>query len=221
MIKLTLSFKGRPLSVHPFEGPTLIVGRDPDCDIVIDSLAVAPRHARLHADDSGVTLHRLDDGYQLLCNGRQVESVRISEGARILVGKHTLTLDTHADETVLLPLLPEPSAARPSAASGIEAPAYIQIQGGQLIGEIIHLTRSVVRLTRIGGDEVIVTRREHGYCLARIGEANLVYVGREAVEGDTEVTLANGVEIEIDGVRCQFFGPDPEPDPEPDPKPSG
>jgi len=47
VFKLTLLFRDKLLQVHHLsEGETLI-GRDPACGIHIDSLAVAPLHARL------------------------------------------------------------------------------------------------------------------------------------------------------------------------------
>jgi Inner membrane component of T3SS, cytoplasmic domain len=206
MFELALSFKGRPLSVHPLRESRLLVGRDPGCDLVIDSLAVAPQHLALQGLDGRVVLVALTADYPVLRNGRRVVHAVLEDGDRIQVGKHTLTFAERvqasdpappADSTAVLP-------APPPRASGA-AEAYLQIQSGPHIGEILILARAVTRLRRLGGTGVIVIRREGGYALARLGESNRVIVDRELVLEDQEVPLTHGASIEIDGLRCQFF----------------
>jgi pSer/pThr/pTyr-binding forkhead associated (FHA) protein len=209
MLKLTLSFKGRPLRVHPIAGPRLVVGRDPGCDLVIDSLAVAPRHLALQMVEGRVVLAALTATHPVLRNGVRVAHALLEDGDRVLVGKHTLSLSAVVESPAQQPratlerprTAPEPSTS--GAGAGVEA--YLQVQSGRRIGEILTLIRVVTRLRRIGGTEVIVRRRDWGYALSRLGEANRVTVGREPVLGGQEVPLTHGVAIEIDGVRCQFF----------------
>ncbi len=69
----------------------------------------------------------------------------------------------------------------------------------------------MTRLKQIGGTEVIVTRRGECYRLARIGEANHVEVAGQLPQGALEVALSNGVRIDVDGTRCQFFDPAADP----------
>ena len=92
MLKVTLSFKGRPLRVQPMAGPRLVVGRDPGCDLVIDSLAVAPRHLALQMVEGRVVLAALTATHPVLRNGVRVAHALVEEGDRVLVGKHTLSL---------------------------------------------------------------------------------------------------------------------------------
>jgi hypothetical protein len=207
MAKLTLSFKGRLLAVHWLDRPTLTIGRDPDCEIVIDSLAVAPRHAQIRQDGETFALVALEREHRVYRNGDRVEQATLAEGDMILVGKHTLSYSEVAPEAVLLARPPAPQRARSheTAESGDTVPVYLQIQSGPRLGHIVPLTRAVTRLTPIGGNEVIVTRRDRGYVLSRIGEANRVYVGRRALRGNEEVPLVKGCLVEVDGTRCQFF----------------
>ncbi len=209
MYELALSFKGRPLSVHPIEGPRLIVGRDPGCDLVIDSLAVAPQHLALQVVDGRVVLAALTAEFPVLRNGVRVAHALLEQGDRILVGKHTLAFSMRVEESVQEPSvragLPQIRSDRSRSGADGLAGAYLQVQSGRYIGKILTLTRSVTRLRRIGGTEVIVSRRDWGYGLSRMGEVNRVYVGRDQVLGYQEVPLTHGTCIEIDGVRCQFF----------------
>lgn len=215
MAKLTLSFKGRLLAVYRLERPILRIGRHPDCDILIDSLAVAPRHAEIRQDGESLVLVALDPERRVYRNGTPVESAVLAEGDLILIGKHSLSFSEAAPEAVLMPLATAPQRPHKelSPDSDESAPVYLQIQTGPRIGQIIPLIRSVTRLTQIGGHEVIVARRDGHYVVTRIGEANEVYVGRQAVQGAEEVALVNGAPVEVDGTRCQFFCPG-DPDPE-------
>lgn len=207
--RLALSFKGHPLSLHPIVGPRLIVGRDPGCDLVIDSLAVAPQHLALQVVDGRLVVVALTAEHPVLRNGVRVAHAALDEGDRLLVGKHTLSLVRRGEESVPQARPesegPRPGRAQPPSKARGFVDAYLQIQSGRRIGEILTLTRVVTRLHRVGGDAVIVSRRDRGYVLSRLGEANRVSVGGEPVLGDQELPLAHGTSIEIDGVRCQFF----------------
>lgn len=207
MSKFTLSFKGRLLSVHPMDHDTLLVGRDPECDIVIDSLALAPHHARLVQTEDGVRLENLNEETGVYVNGKRVEVAQLRDGDLILIGKHTLTFSDRGQESILSPraMMPRPNERDEPSEPPVVAPGFIQVQSGALIGEILTLSRAVTRLTRIGGGEVIITRRGGGFVLTRFGDANVVYVGRQAILDDSEVPLEDGVSIEIDGTQCQFF----------------
>ena len=178
MFKLTLSFKGRLLSAYPLGGRRLIIGRDPGCDLVIDSLAVAPRHVALEVVEGRVALTALTPGFPVLRNGGRVQDALLKAGDRLLLGKHTLTLTDASGEAIpearITPLGIPPRESVPEAATPA---AYLQVQSGRHIGEILILTRAVTRLRRIGGTEVIISRRDLGYVLALMGEANRVYVG--------------------------------------------
>lgn len=209
MLKLTLSFKGRPLRVHSTADPRLVVGRDPGCDLVIDSLAVAPRHLALQMVEGRVVLAALTATHPVLRNGVRVAHALLEDGDRVLVGKHTLSLSAGGEAPPQQPRATlggtriVPKSSPPGPEKAVEA--YLQVQSGRHLGKILTLDRAVNRLRRIGGTEVMVIRRDGGYVLSRLGEANRVYVGRDQVLGDQEVPLTPGVVIEIDGVRCQFF----------------
>lgn len=207
--ELALSFKGRPLSSHPVVGPRLIVGRDPGCDLIIDSLAVAPRHLAIQVVDGRLVLVALTAEHPVLRNGMRVIHAALEEGDRLLVGKHSLSL-VKGPEGPALPPHPDDEGPQTEAARPVPAPrggidAYLQIQGGRRIGKILTLRRTVTRLHRVRGGEVIVSRRGPGYVLSRLGQANRVLVGGEPVLDDREVPLIHGVPIEIDCLRCQFF----------------
>ncbi len=93
MAKLSLSFKGRPITVHHFDensGVTTI-GRSADCTLVIDSLAVAPLHARIISSPTGSQIVAMANELSTLVNNQPITEHLLSHGDTIQIGKHTLT----------------------------------------------------------------------------------------------------------------------------------
>jgi hypothetical protein len=207
MGRLALRFKGRLLSVHPIDRPRILVGHLPDCDIPIDSLAVAPRHLEIRREPNAVMLTALDADFRVFLNGRRVEVAVLNDGDRIQVGKHTLGFSgTKAALSV-----PQHAARRqarkqgPAPAVGGPVPAYLQIQSGAQIGRVIALPRGVTRLSRRETDRVLVARLRDGYLLARAGERSRVSVDRAPVVAGAPAALNNGSLIEIDGTHLRFY----------------
>ena len=207
MIKLTLTFKGRLLSVFRVEAELSVIGRDPDCDVFIDSLAIAPRHAEIRQSKEGVVLTALDQGHPIYRNGQRVDIAPIVDGDVILIGKHTLGVASTNKDGLGRPLIAMPAPAVREGPTEDFDPvlAYLHIQSGPAIGQLIQLSRAVTRLHRIAGNEVIITRRGKGYFVSRIGEANRVEVGQKSLQGGEEIELANADRLEVEGTRCQFF----------------
>jgi len=56
MANVTLSFKGRLISMYPLGAQPVTIGRALECDIPIDSLAVGPRHALISAHPDGYSI---------------------------------------------------------------------------------------------------------------------------------------------------------------------
>jgi hypothetical protein len=216
MSKLTLSFKGRLLSIYHLEdGQPMTIGRDTDCQLCIDSLAIAPRHAELMPTDTDWLLLSLDPGFPVLLNGAQVDQASLHHGDTIQLGKHTLSFSEDTLELGPIPAREAPTAARdetgirdPDLAEGA-APAYLQVQSGPQIGRVIVLRRSVTRLSRIGIEDVIVAREGNTYRLARLGPKRRVKINEEAMEAE-EATLSSNSTIEIGRVRLRFFLAEPD-----------
>lgn len=207
MGRLALRFKGRLLSVHPIDRPRILVGRLPDCDIHIDSLAVAPRHLEIRREPNLLMLTALDADFRVFVNGQRVESAALNDGDLIQVGKHTLGFSG----TAVAMSVPQHAARRqalkqgPAPAAGGPVPAYLQIQSGSQIGRVIALPRGITRLSRRETDRVLVARLSDGYLLARAGERSRVSVDRAPVVAGAPAPLSNGSLIEIDGTHLRFY----------------
>lgn len=208
MSKLTLSFKGRPLKVyHLDELEEILIGRDPDCAIHIDSLAIAPRQARITRQDDSFSIRALDDAHPVLVNRHQIGETVLQHGDTIDLGKHTLSFAGSMLD------LPDQSLARDTpvqdeqpVAAKKSAPlvARLQILEGVDVGRIIILDRSLVRIGRPGGQCAMISRRDSGYYLSHLeGEGPITVDGLPI--GDKSHPLADGQTIRVGYTQFQFF----------------
>lgn len=206
MPKLTLSFKGRLLDVfHLDEGQTFI-GRDEDCQITIDSLAVAPRHALITLDGNGCRIGMLDEEFPIQVNYSPAESTELRHGDVIQVGKHTLTFSDDAIE--LVSEAPQKTAHPEEATSETDnGPAnlmgMLQIMNGQNFGRVIPLIRNMTRIGQVGGDCAMIARRDSGYFISHLEGPSTPAVNNKPI-GDGSLLLHDGDEIKVGKTRMKF-----------------
>jgi hypothetical protein len=205
MPTLTLSFKGRLLSVHHLDERPLTIGRDPDCRVAIDSLAVAPRNAEVVPAGTDYLLLALDPDYPVLLNGEQVDQATLHHGDSIQVGKHTLSFSVDSLQLAGSGLgMDTPKLESAGLHSGGDT-AYLQLQNGPQIGRVILLRRAVTRLSHAGLEGLIVTRAPDGYHLSHLEGQAPFSVDGATLGGDGDALLQDGSLIECEGVRLRFF----------------
>jgi len=203
MAKLTLSFKGHPIDAFRIEKENTLIGRDPGCDVVIDSLAVAPVHAQLVQKGDSYTLIAIDIDHTLAVNQQVITETEIQHGDVIQVGKHNLTfsedavqfatiLPTDEDETTSLDL--EPTLT-----------GYVQILNGSNLGRIIPLQRSLTRLGRSGQGSAVIAHRGNGFFLSHLEGEQPPSVEGQSIANEQSHRLHNGNVIEIGNIRMRFF----------------
>jgi len=82
-------------------GPSVVVGRDGDCDLVLSDSSVSGRHARLAVTNEGCWLEDLGSTNGVAVNGVVVQRARLEPGDRFVVGATTVQVAvTEADELV-------------------------------------------------------------------------------------------------------------------------
>jgi hypothetical protein len=82
---LALDWSGHPES--------LIVGRDPACDVVLGDPTVSRRHAALHFRDGHWILQDLGSRNGSSVNRRRVMRCRLAPGDRLVLGEQALVVD--------------------------------------------------------------------------------------------------------------------------------
>ncbi len=94
---LTWRLLWRGKDIELIEG-AVIVGRSPDCAIIIDSPCVSRNHARFRLAGTVVTVEDLRSSNGVYVNGELVDGVRrLADGDRILLGTEELVVFTTSD----------------------------------------------------------------------------------------------------------------------------
>ncbi|HUP82338.1 MAG TPA: FHA domain-containing protein, partial [Pirellula sp.] len=71
---------------YPLENPNYVMGRHPDCDIVLESGSVSRQHAKISRNGSNVVLEDLKSRNGTFVNGRLInESTKLLEGDTIRI----------------------------------------------------------------------------------------------------------------------------------------
>ena len=208
MAKFTVFFKEKPIHSQLFDTGPIYIGRDKTNDIVIDSLAVAPVHAAvsLQAEDSSGYIKKISTEFLLTVNGVTIDESPLKTKDKIGVGKHiiifsgselaTNTPDNHAAKQADFGYEIDPSI------HGIPD-ANLQVMGGQHIGRIISLKKSMTQIGHPGG-AIIISKRKDGYHISTLENNSSLMVNNKAVGAQT-IKLNNNDMVTIDHVPMQFF----------------
>jgi hypothetical protein len=98
MFRITLSMGGSVVKKYPFPDKTQItVGRDADCDISIDNVAVSRRHCTVTQVDDQWMLEDLQSGNGTFFNGQRVQTHSLGSGESFVIGKYSLLFEVLDD----------------------------------------------------------------------------------------------------------------------------
>ncbi|MEW8507018.1 MAG: FHA domain-containing protein [Candidatus Thiodiazotropha sp.] len=210
MAKLTLTFKGRVIDVFHLEGDKTQIGRNEDCAIPIDSLAIAPLQAVItRSNDQSYLLQALDEGFPVLVNHEKTEEATLNHGDVIQIGKHTLSfaedvmdLGVEMSQSDSDEPLAEPEQQDEGDETGAKS-GVLQIMNGDNFGRIIPLNRNMTRIGHSGGDCAMIARRENGYFISFLEGPNPPSINRKPI-GDEARLLTDGDLIDVGGTQMQF-----------------
>ncbi len=214
MSKLTLSFKGTVLKVFPILRGQMLIGHDPACHLHIDSLALAPEHARIDTQDQTSILVDLGSEQGTFVNQKQIDKHLLEDGDIIRVGKHTLQY--LYEEVPDLASVDELHLSRneidqPNTEQETEKPAsqaykngWLQILNGQNLGRTLSLNRSMTNLGKPGVATAVITRRDGAYFLSHLEGKRPPSVNDEPI-GDRSYRLDDGNTIQIGNIKMQFY----------------
>jgi len=212
MAKLTLTFKGKTLQSQTLIDGIYTIGRDPQNDLQIDSLAVAPKHASVTVEDGKRLVKQLDPSYPLIINGNPVGEHLLKHGDRIGVGKHQIYFSDTSSGNAGLPLPsalgreeeePEP-VQQPPKSGPVIMEASLQVLKGKNIGVVIPLRRAMTRLGTESAGSAVIAHRKEGYFLSALVAVNDVKVnGVDVLE--ESVLLNHGDIVKVGQNTLQFF----------------
>lgn len=194
MAKLTLSFRDKVLKIFPLLGETLCIGRDPQCHIYIDSLAVEPQHADIRIDAEGIHITPRPETAVLVNQAPIEQAHTLANGDRIQIGKHTLI---YSDEGDL-----QREKVTPIARTMITG--WLQIMSGSHFGRTIRLDRSLTRIGKRDQNMAMISRREDGYYLSHLEGDTTPHVNGSDI-GESSYKLREGDQLHIGKLELHFF----------------
>lgn len=208
MSKLTLSFKSKVLKIYPVLKGSMVIGSDPSCNILIDSLAVQPKHAQIDTVNSDSVIRDLGTEEGTFLNQKKIEGLQpLKDGDVIRVGKHVLTY-TYAEE------IASEETAKTEAQVEEEAPiqmeskekkqGWLQIMSGSNLGKTMSLNRAMTNLGKPGLSTAVITKRGDGYFISHL-EGKVSPLVKDKEIGDKSLPLSDGDTIQIGNIKMQFY----------------
>lgn len=92
MNKLVVFSHNGVANEYPLEGPKLVIGRDPDCQIRLNNPQVSRRHAQLLIDADRILVSDLGSRNGTFVGGRRIEGPTPLRDELIAIGHHKLFL---------------------------------------------------------------------------------------------------------------------------------
>ena len=194
MAKLTLAFKERKLKVFALQPGECLIGRDPECTVVIDSLAVEPQHAVVRVSGNACQIEACNKNCVITINGQPLsESHTLAEGDTIGIGKHSLGFSEDTD-----------SKAVQADATPLPTVGWLQIQSGSHLGRTIRLDKAFTRIGRPDAELAVIAHRDEGYFLSALqGEQSPQVNNKPVSEGSCQ--LYDNDRIIVGELEVQFF----------------
>ncbi len=85
-----------------FSSGEVLIGRSPDCQIILKDFGISRQHARISVDEDGLRITDLKSKNGTQVNGVTVVEGRLKDGDTILLGKFQLTLSKAIESKVVL-----------------------------------------------------------------------------------------------------------------------
>jgi pSer/pThr/pTyr-binding forkhead associated (FHA) protein len=207
----------------PIPDTGVVIGRDPECDVVLAGRDVSRRHAEIRPSIKGYVLTDTSTTGTFV-NRRRVDGAHVlGMGDVIRIGEEELRFEADAATYELAPeLRPRSTAPLPVAtpSSVPRAPtakllATLEIiNEGLLKGKRFRLERPVAQVGRnphndvkldddtVSGSHATLTRRTSSWVVVDHGSTNGTYVDGERVKGERQ--LAGVAELRFGGVKMLF-----------------
>jgi pSer/pThr/pTyr-binding forkhead associated (FHA) protein len=99
LLRIRVSLNGRPLKSHVFDKEVVLVGRDPECDVVLDNTGVSRHHLKFELGRTGFySVTDLGSANGTLFNDKPLKKDFIYSGGDVLqIGKFTLWVTRESD----------------------------------------------------------------------------------------------------------------------------
>ena len=96
---LTFITGSRLGQIHPLEKPEIIVGRAPDCDLVVEDTAISRKHFKVILKADKLKIEDLGSTNGTYVNGERVKKAELVDGDKIQISQNTLLEVTYLDQS--------------------------------------------------------------------------------------------------------------------------
>ncbi len=210
MPRVTLSFKGTKISTTLLQQEAVILGRDGDCTIVVDSLAIAPKHLKISHSRGNYVVTALNEQFPLILNYKKIECATLKHGDLLQVGKHSLNfihevIVSNISTPNHIPNIADLKQVESSFEEDSEQDltGILQILSGSNIGRVIPLNRPLVKIGRSGKECAVVAHRKSGYHISFLEGDNPLIVNKKPITDQSHL-LKNGDQIEFGDTSMYF-----------------
>src|SRR5688572_9435972 len=93
---------GETPQTHTFTTGEVVIGRSPECQVVLKDFGISRQHARIVVDEDGVRIQDLKSKNGTQVNGVPVVEAPLKDGDRILLGKFQLSFSKTLEGKVIL-----------------------------------------------------------------------------------------------------------------------
>ncbi|MFW5752741.1 MAG: FHA domain-containing protein, partial [Planctomycetota bacterium] len=173
---------------------TVVLGRDPETDVLLDERGVAPRHAKLAFGPAGISLSDCSEGAGITVNGQAINrTVLLTRGDRVALGSVELMVtDGSLLGSTRLLCVAGPAAGIEQVVNdapaiiGRRSSADIQLPDAAVSGKHARIRRDGASVvledlgsnngTLVGGKPISVPTALHGGTRVTIGKNHFVYI---------------------------------------------
>lgn len=94
MAEVVVELGGKEVLRIPLKGPTMTIGRDPQCDVHLDNRALSRRHAQIEKRGAAIWVRDLQSQNGTFVNGARINDPQaLNGGDRIEVGRYEVRID--------------------------------------------------------------------------------------------------------------------------------
>lgn len=93
MYRITLLFGGKQVRKFNFEQETVCIGRDADCEVLIDNIGVSRRHATIEKANGEYILTDLKSHNGTFVNGQRIYHHQLNDGDEFYIGKYSIQFE--------------------------------------------------------------------------------------------------------------------------------
>ncbi len=94
MAEVVVELGGKEILRIPLKGPTMTIGRDPQCDLHLDNRALSRRHAQIEKRGAAIWVRDLQSQNGTFVNGARINDPQaLNGGDRIEVGRYEVRID--------------------------------------------------------------------------------------------------------------------------------